>query len=387
MRSSVTPPERASALLEHHVGLGPDVVAVVPGRVNLMGDHTDYNDGMALPMAIDRYTAVAMRKRDDGDIRVFSEIGSPVTFDPTSLVPAGRGWGEYVAGVVWALGSSRSPWDGAVSSSVPIGAGLSSSASLEVAVAMGLSDLFDDGRSQIDMARAAHRAEVEWVGMSCGLMDQMAVALASAESALLIDFQSLDTTAVPFSNDLAIAVLDTATTRELLTSPYNTRRAECQEAAKALGVASLREIGVDDLKAVVDQLDDVRFRRVRHVVTENARVLAAVEALESGDHNRLGILMTESHLSLRNDYESSSEKLDLIVSIAEEYPGCYGARVTGAGWGGCAVAAVDRESAADFASSVATRYRIVADLNGEVHICRPAIPAHVIHVDPEGPST
>jgi galactokinase len=352
-----------------------------------MGDHTDYNDGMALPMAIDRYTAVAMRKRDDGDIRVFSEIGSPVTFDPTSLVPAGRGWGEYVAGVVWALGSSRSPWDGAVSSSVPIGAGLSSSASLEVAVAMGMSDLFDDGRSQIDMARAAHRAEVEWVGMSCGLMDQMAVVLASAESALLIDFQSLDTTAVPFSNDLAIAVLDTATTRELLTSPYNTRRAECQEAAKALGIASLREIGVDDLKAVVDQLDDVRFRRVRHVVTENARVLAAVEALESGDHNRLGILMTESHLSLRNDYESSSEELDLIVSIAEEYPGCYGARVTGAGWGGCAVAAVDRESAADFASSVATRYRIVADLNGEVHICRPAIPAHVIHADPEGPST
>jgi galactokinase len=374
-------------LLEYHLGLGPDVVAVVPGRVNLMGDHTDYNDGMALPMAIDRYTAVAMRKRDDGDIRVFSEIGSPVTFDPTSLVPAGRGWGEYVAGVVWALGSSRSPWDGAVSSSVPIGAGLSSSASLEVAVAMGMSDLFDDGRSQIDMARAAHRAEVEWVGMSCGLMDQMAVALASAESALLIDFQSLDTTAVPFSNDLAIAVLDTATTRELLTSPYNTRRAECQEAAKALGIASLREIGVDDLNAVVDQLDDVRFRRVRHVVTENARVLAAVEALESGDHNRLGILMTESHLSLRNDYESSSEELDLIVSIAEEYPGCYGARVTGAGWGGCAVAAVDRESAADFASSVATRYRIVADLNGEVHICRPAIPAHVIHADPEGPST
>jgi galactokinase len=374
-------------LLEYHLGLGPDVVAVVPGRVNLMGDHTDYNDGMALPMAIDRYTAVAMRKRDDGDIRVFSEIGSPVTFDPTSLVPAGRGWGEYVAGVVWALGGSRSPWDGAVSSSVPIGAGLSSSASLEVAVAMGMSDLFDDGRSQIDMARAAHRAEVEWVGMSCGLMDQMAVALASAESALLIDFQSLDTTAVPFSNDLAIAVLDTATTRELLTSPYNTRRAECQEAAKALGIASLREIGVDDLKAVVDQLDDVRFRRVRHVVTENARVLAAVEALESGDHNRLGILMTESHLSLRNDYESSSEELDLIVSIAEEYPGCYGARVTGAGWGGCAVAAVDRESAADFASSVARRYRIVTELNGEVHICRPAIPAHVIHADPEGPCT
>ena len=387
MRSSVTPPERASALLEHHLGLGPEVVAVVPGRVNLMGDHTDYNDGMSLPMAIDRYTAVAMRMRDDGDIRVFSEIGSPVTFDPTSLVPAGRGWGEYVAGVVWALGSSRSPWDGAVSSSVPIGAGLSSSASLEVAVAMGMSDLFDDGRSQIDVARAAHRAEVEWVGMSCGLMDQMAVALASAESALLIDFQSLDTTAVPFSNDLAIAVLDTATTRELLTSPYNTRRAECEEAAKELGVVSLREIGVDDLEAVVDQLDDVRFRRVRHVVTENARVLAAVEALESGDHDRLGLLMTESHLSLRDDYESSSEELDLMVSIAQEYPGCYGARVTGAGWGGCAVAAVDRESAADFASSVTTRYRNGAGLNGAVHICRPAIPAHVIHADPEGPST
>jgi galactokinase len=385
MRSSVTLPERASALLEHHLGLGPDVVAVVPGRVNLMGDHTDYNDGMSLPMAIDRYTAVAMRRRDNGDIRVFSELGSPVTFDPTSMAPGGRGWGEYVAGVVWALGGSRSPWDGAVSSSVPIGAGLSSSASLEVAVAMGMGDLFDDRRSQIDVARAAHRAEVEWVGVSCGLMDQMAVALASAESALLIDFRSLETMVVPFSNDLAIAVLDTATTRELLASPYNTRRAECEEAANALGVASLREIGIDDLGSVADRLDDVQFRRVRHVVTENARVVAAVEALESDDHNRLGDLMTESHLSLRDDYESSSEELDLVVSIAEEYPGCYGARVTGAGWGGCAVAAVDWESADDFASTVAARYRTEADLNGDVYVCRPAVPARVIPSDSEGP--
>jgi len=380
----VTPPERASALLKHHVGSGPDVVAVVPGRVNLIGDDTDYNDGMSLPMAIDRYTAIAMRRRDHGDIRVFSEIGSPITFDPTSLAPAGRGWGEYVAGVVWALDGPRSPWDGAVSSSVPIGAGLSSSASLEVAVAMGMGDLFNDRRSQIAVARAAHRAEVEWVGMSCGLMDQMAVALASARSALLIDFRSLTTTAVPFSDHLVIAVLDTGTTRELLASPYNTRRAGCEDAAKALGVASLREIDVEDLESVVERLDDVQFRRVRHVVTENARVVATVEALQSGNHSRLGFLMTESHLSLRYDYESSSEELDLMVSIAEEYPGCCGARVTGAGWGGCAVAAVDGEYADDFACTVAARYRAEAGLDGEVHICRPAVPAHVIRSDPEG---
>jgi len=337
-----------------------------------------------LPMAIDRYTAIAMRRRDRGDIRVFSEIGSSVSFDPTSLAPAHRGWGEYVAGVVWALDGYRSPWDGAVSSSIPIGAGLSSSASLEVAVAMGMGDLFNDRRSPIDVARAAHRAEVEWVGVSCGLMDQMAVALASAHSALLIDFRTLQTTAVPFSDDLVIAVLDTGTTRELLVSPYNTRRAECEEAAKALGVASLRHIDVVDLASVVDRLDDVQFRRVRHVVTENARVVEAVGALESGDHRRLGILMTESHLSLRNDYESSSGELDLIVSIAEEHPGCYGARVTGAGWGGCAVAAVDRKSADGFAHKVTSRYRAEAGLDGEVHICRPAVPAHVIRPDPEG---
>jgi galactokinase len=170
----------------------------------------------------------------------------------------------------------------------------------------------------------------------------------------------------------------------LLASPYNTRRAECEEAANVLGVASLREIGIDDLGSVADRLDDVQFRRVRHVVTENARVVAAVEALESDDHNRLGDLMTESHLSLRDDYESSSEELDLVVSIAEEYPECYGARVTGAGWGGCAVAAVDRESADDFASTVAARYRAEAGLNGVVHICRPAVPARVIHSDSEG---
>jgi len=372
--------ERASALLKHHVGSDPDVVSVVPGRVNLMGDHTDYNGGYSLPMAIDRYTAAAMRRRDDGDVRVFSEIGPPVRFDPAVSVPTGIGWGEYVAGVVWALDGPRLPWDGAIVSSVPIGAGLSSSAALEVAVAMGIGELFGTQREQLDVARAAHRAEVEWVGMSCGLMDQIAVALSSAESALLVDFRSLSTRAVPIPDDLVIAVLDTGTTRELLDSPYNTRRAECESAATALGVETLREISVDDLGAAAEQLDEEQLRRVRHVATENARVLAAVEALMSNDLHRLGSLMTESHASLRDDYESSSTELDMMVSIAEDLPGCYGARVTGAGWGGCAVAALDAKSVTDFAAAVTRRYRAEVGLDGEVHLCRPATPAHTIKV-------
>jgi galactokinase len=376
----VTLPERASALLKHHVGSDPDVVSVVPGRVNLMGDHTDYNDGYSLPMAIDRYTAAAVRRRDNGDIQVFSEIGSPVRFDPADSVPSGIGWGEYVAGVVWALNGPRLPWDGAIVSSVPIGAGLSSSAALEVAVAMAIGDLFGTQREQLDVARAAHRAEVEWVGMSCGLMDQMAVALASAGSALMIDFRSLSMRAVPVSDDLVIAVLDTGTTRELLDSPYNKRRAECESAARALGVETLREISVDDLGAVAQQLDKEQFRRVRHVATENARVLAAAEALTSKDSRRLGSLMTESHVSLRDDYESSSTELDMMVSIAEDLPGCYGARATGAGWGGCAIAAVDTKSATEFAAAVTRRYRAELGLDGEVHLCRPATPAHTIRM-------
>jgi galactokinase len=245
---------------------------------------------------------------------------------------------------------------------------------------MAIGDLFGTQREQLDVARAAHRAEVEWVGMSCGLMDQMAVALASAGSALMIDFRSLSMRAVPVSDDLVIAVLDTGTTRELLDSPYNKRRAECESAARALGVETLREISVDDLGAVAQQLDKEQFRRVRHVATENARVLAAAEALTSKDSRRLGSLMTESHVSLRDDYESSSTELDMMVSIAEDLPGCYGARATGAGWGGCAIAAVDTKSATEFAAAVTRRYRAELGLDGEVHLCRPATPAHTIRV-------
>ena len=379
-----TSEHRANTLFSAAYGSDPEGRARAPGRVNLIGDHTDYNGGFVLPMAIDRDTNVAFRSRPDSRVRIVSEHGESATFDLDDITHGEPSWSEYVRGVAWALGIvDGRGWDGAVASDVPLGAGLSSSASLELAVAEVLARDERPPPDPITLALAGQRAENEWVGMECGIMDQLTIAASVGGSALLIDCQDLSFEPIPVPDGVVFVVLDTATRRSLTSSAYNVRRRTCEEAAAELGVASLREIEVQDLDAAADALGEEAHRRVRHVVTENDRVLQAAEALRSGDVERLGTLMNESHESLRADFESSTRPLDSIVGIANSLPGCFGARVTGAGFGGCAVAAVDEVSEESFSTALVEEYDKRSGIRAQTFVCRPATGSSLI-VDDRG---
>lgn len=344
-----------------------------PGRVNVIGDHTDYNDGFVLPIAIDRDTHIVFRPRSDGIVHVVSEHGPPAAVDLGAFTRAEPAWAEYVRGVAWAM-NVETPlgWEGAIASDVPIGAGLSSSASLELAVAVVFDTLANGDGDPVRLATMAQRAEREWVGMECGIMDQLSVAAGTRGHALLIDCRSLDIEPKPVPADAVFVVLDTTTRRQLISSAYNQRRATCERAAATLGVSSLRDVGLGDLEAARTSLDDVAWRRVRHVVHENDRVLAAAAAMELGEIAALGRLMTASHQSLRDDYEASSPQLDAIVSAALDAPGCLGARMTGAGFGGCAVALVERAGLDAFTPDVVARFGDETGLTAETYACVPA---------------
>ena len=364
---------RARALFEATFGITAEGVARAPGRVNLMGDHTDYNGGFVLPIAIDRDTHFAFRPRADTLVRIVSELGEPAEFDLADLSHGDPPWSEYVRGVAWAMAAHcMNGWDGAVASDVPLGAGLSSSASLEIATAEIVASGSKRPRDPLAMAQAAQRAENDWVGMECGIMDQLSVAASVEGSALLIDCEELSFEAIPVPDDVAFVVLDTSTRRQLTSSAYNERRATCERAADHLGVASLRHVDIEDLDRVIASLDDVTRRRVRHVVTENDRVAKAAVALSAGDLDRFGRLMNESHASLRMDFESSTPELDAIVEVATSLPGCFGARVTGAGFGGCAIAAVAARFVDEFEASLHDGYAHRTTLDSQTFVCRPA---------------
>ena len=366
------------AIFEQRFGAAPDAVAVAPGRVNLIGDHTDYNDGFVLPMAIDRALAVAFRRRPDRIVRVVSD-GDEATFDLDDLAHGDPSWSEYLRGVAWAYPAARrsAGWDGVIASSIPAGAGLSSSAALEIATAM----VFDHGAgastARTEMALAAQRAEQQWVGTACGIMDQLTVATGRAGHALLLDCRTLEVQHVPLPDDVAFVVLDTSTRRELTTSLYNDRRAACERVADRFGVPALRDLSLEDLVARWADLDSVDARRARHVLTENRRVIDAAAALAAGDVARFGSLMVESHASLRDDYESSSDELDAIVEAALESPGCVGARVTGAGFAGCAVAAVAAGDLDAFMVEAADTFARMTGLEPELYPCAPSGPARL----------
>jgi galactokinase len=362
---------------ERRHGAPAILLARAPGRVNLIGDHTDYNDGFVLPMAIDRAVWIALRRRDDSRVSAHSlDFDSDISFDARDLEHGERGWGEYVRGMAWVLGekarrdgATLRGWDGVVAGDVPLGAGLSSSAALELATARALAAVSDFAWEPAAMARLAQRAENEWVGVNCGIMDQLISAAGVTGHALLIDCRSLDTRAVPLPSDVAVVVLDTATRRGLVDSEYNERRARCEGAAAQFGVRALRDVDAQLFAQRAGTLDEVTRRRARHVVTENARVLAAAEALGAGNAHRVGELMTESHRSLRDDFQVSRAELDAMVDIALAEDGCYGARMTGAGFGGCAVALVARDAADRFAGAVATRYETRVGLTPAVYLC------------------
>jgi len=326
-----------------------------PGRVNLVGEHTDYNDGFALPFAIDRRTVVAAGLRDDRMLRVASEETDEVVEVPLDRLDTAEpdpevlsGWSSYPLGVAWALGRSGADLAGLpgadlhIVSTVPVGAGLSSSAAIECSVALALDELWGLGWDRPALARAARLAENEAAGAPTGILDQTAAMLATEGHAVLLDCRDVSTRSVPFdlgSAGLEVLVIDTGVAHALADGGYRSRRESCELGARTLGVAALRDLSPDDLPRARELLDDTTFRRVRHVVTENARVLDVVAALEAGDHARVGELLDASHASLRDDLEVSVPELDLAAETADA-EGALGARLVGGGFGGSVIALV-----------------------------------------------
>jgi galactokinase len=364
-----------------------------PGRVNLIGEHTDYNDGFVLPMAIERAVWVAAGRPPAGEsgartarrqVRVLAlslAPGAEVHFSLDGLIPDPvRRWSNYVRGVLaqldrYAQADGGDPLGGldlVYAGNVPIGAGLSSSAAVEVAVATAASRLFELSVPKLELARLCQRAEHEFAGTQCGLMDQLISVAGEAGHALLIDCRSFTWQAVPLPADQAVVICDTGKRRGLADSAYNQRRAQCEEAAQRLGVPSLRELNPEALEGRADELPDLLRKRARHVVYENQRTKRAAAALREGDVATFGRLMNESHASLRDLYEVSSEELDLMAALAQSQPGCRGARMTGAGFGGCAVALVDREAVDGFVETVATAYERQAQRTPALYVTRPA---------------
>ncbi|HEY8359893.1 MAG TPA: galactokinase [Ramlibacter sp.] len=325
-------------------------VAQAPGRVNLLGEHTDYNDGFVLPVAIAQQTRVAMRA-NGGELFALhaAELGQTVRFGFAQ--PPADHFASYVFGclsLVRERGVDIPPLDIEVSSQVPMGVGLSSSAALEVATLRCLRSLLALDLDDVLIAQLAQRAEIEYAHVRCGIMDQMASSLAATDRALLIDTRSLERRDVPLPAGSAVLVLDSGVARTLAGSGYNQRRAECEAAAQQMGRASLRDVeSLDEMAA----LPDVLRRRARHVFTENARVLAA-----SSDAEAFGRLMNASHASLRDDYEVSTPELDQLVALLQAHPGVYGARLTGAGFGGACVALCRADALHEVAPAVLPRY-------------------------------
>lgn len=363
-------------------GSAPAVIVDSPGRVNLIGEHTDYNDGWVFPAALDIGTNIAARPRDDGTLQVvvkrFDGRDEAALDD---LQPqAGPEWTRYIRGVAWMLRERGVPLVGAdllIDGDMPLSSGLSSSAALELGVAVALTTLVDTTIDRVELARLGQRVENEIVGVNSGIMDQMAVACGLADHALLIDCRSYAFAPTPIPPNVRVIVLDSAVPRTLAGSAYNQRRAECESALRKLRVAhpdlrALRDVTTDMLAAEAGRLDDIELRRARHVVTENERVLQSVSALEAGDAVRFGQLMNASHASLRDDYEVSGPGLDALVEIACTTAGVLGARLTGAGFGGCAVALAEAPLAAAAAQQIAAAYREATGNNGSAYVCRPS---------------
>ena len=352
----------------------PQLVVRAPGRVNLIGEHTDYNQGFVLPMAIDRAVWIALRPRSDGQVVVHSlDFGDSTAFALPRFSRGGPAWGEYLKGVAWSLseaGHTLSGWEGVVGGDIPIGAGLSSSAAIEVATARAFAQASQLAWEPATMARITQRAENEWVGVRCGIMDQLTSIAGVADHALLIDCRSLSVSPVPLPAEAAIVILDTGTRRALATSAYDERRRQCQQAAEFLGAPALRDVTPQDLDRAHQGLPETTWRRARHVVGENERTQRAAEALRRGDVIETGRLMSASHESLKSDFEVSSRELDAIVGCSLRHQGCTGARLTGAGFGGCAVALVRHRDLGDFAGEVPACYRAATGLEARLLFCR-----------------
>ena len=340
--------------------LTPDVIASAPGRVNLIGEHIDYSQGFVLPFAITYRTTAHIRRREDHVIRIRSkqQIDEEISTSIADLAPGAQGgWERYVLGVIWALGITEGV-DIEIDGDVPLGAGLSSSAALECAVATGLNDLFALGLDNKQLALLAQKAENEYVGVPCGIMDQSVSLMAEAGSALLLDCRNLSTSLVPFdlgASGLELLIIDTQAHHALVDGEYAKRRQACESACSKLHISSLRDIEISALATKKELLTDEEFKRAHHAVTEMARTLEAVEVLKQKDFVALGSLITQSHISLRDGYEVSCPELNSAVDVALAH-GALGARMVGGGFGGSAIALVEQGQIEDIKSAIAAAF-------------------------------
>jgi galactokinase len=363
----------------HEVFGGDARVFRAPGRVNLIGEHTDYNDGFVMPAAIHLSTWVAAACRLDRKVVVHSENFSETV---ESGKAARAGWSRYVLGVARVLERIGHELPGAnllIYTELPIGAGLSSSAALEVAVGYAMLSVSGIDLDRTDLARACQGAEHEFAGVRCGMMDQMIACHGRAHHALMLDTRSLEYELLLLPHDVSVVVSNTMVKHNLAATEYNNRRAECETAAHAFG-RSLRDVTLSDLENKRIELTENIYRRARHVVTENARVQAAAVALKNQNLGEFGSLMRESHSSLRDDYEVSCRELDIMVEIASRLDGVFGVRMTGGGFGGCAVSLVHTDYSESFRRTVRERYENATGLVPEVYVCAIAAGVQEINV-------
>jgi galactokinase len=370
-------------------GVPPELVVRAPGRVNLIGEHTDYNDGYVLPIAIDRSVLVAARTRTDRMVRLRAvDFGAQDLFSLESIerVEQQR-WSNYqrgVAKVLLAEGFALPGADLAFASNVPIAAGLSSSAAIEVSMAVVWQTLAGFDLERSNLALLCQKAENTFVGVNCGIMDQFISALGRANAALLIDCRSLAYRPVSLPDGVVVVVMDTKKQRGLADSAYNTRRSECEQGVRLLqahlpAIRALRDVSMAEFERYAGELPEHVQKRCRHVIGENQRVLDGVEALERGDAALFGRLMDASHRSLRDDYEVSCAELDAMVGAAWEAPGTIGARMTGGGFGGCAVALVEAAQAGPFTCQVTEAYERATGLTPSLYVCSATAGAGVVY--------
>ncbi len=365
----------------------PEWIAAAPGRVNLIGEHTDYNDGFVFPMGIERYTLVAAAPNHTRHIRLYSVAnGSDADLDLNeALGPGQPSWTNYVRGVVHGFikrGQSIPGFDGIIDSNVPMGGGLSSSAALEVATATLLEEITGCQLDPVDKALLAQKAEQDFAGVPCGIMDQFTSVMAKENHLLLLDCQSRKTELVPM-NDPAVSILiiNTNVRHELTGGEYAERRSQCEQAARILGVSSLRGATMAMNDKARSKMPDAIFRRARHVITEIQRTLDAAQEIRAGHWGKAGQLMYASHASLRDDFEVSCAELDLVVQVAQalgEAKGVYGCRMTGGGFGGCAVALVETSRIPDISSEIARAYRSETNIEASLFSSRPGRGACVL---------
>ena len=372
--------ENTQALFAEKFGYPASHVIQAPGRVNLIGEHTDYNDGFVLPCAIDYQTVISCAPRTDRIVRViaadYDNQSDEFSLDAPIVTHDSQQWSNYVRGVVKHLQKRDASFGGAdlvISGNVPQGAGLSSSASLEVAVGTVFQQLYHLPLDGAQIALNGQEAENQFVGCNCGIMDQLISALGKKGSALLIDCRSLGTKAVSMPEGVAIVIINSNFKRTLVGSEYNTRREQCETGARFFQQKALRDVNIDQFNAVAHELDPLVAKRVRHVLTENTRTVEAAAALEKGDLQRMGVLMAESHASMRDDFEITVPQIDTLVEIVKTTIGDQGGvRMTGGGFGGCIVALMPENLVPAVKKAVESQYEAKTGIKETFYVCKPS---------------